>query len=412
MSIDKAATPFEKVVMIALLLSPILQSYGWGRFDFASLLTIGLAFIHLLKNGFRNSRLPFWMTIYLLFWYFSHFISNKFPISIFPLGIIRIFVTYIMFYDCFEFNYFIKKYRLFGFVFIAFFFVQTIVRYATGKVLPGMFTFLPMKFSDVSEFVGGLEFRDRDSSFFSEPAHFVQFLLPLLAVELFFYNRKSWPRILAIIITLLLMQSGNALLGLVVFGIAFVIDYFRGKWSLKKILGFSLILLITGLASYYYINSAMGESLLERQDTISSNSLETRGYANSGFVRIYRGYYIYQDYSLLDKFIGNDCAQHMEEVVNHSVYSWTFDDNIYFNTFQSFLVYTGIIGTLIFTIFYIGQWKKTNFCGRTILMVFLALSFISSMHFHEIMAVYMLIPFALGNNDSQKEDNPCSCVKT
>ena len=286
---------FGKVVMISLLLSPVLQIYGWGKYNVASLLTLSLAIVGLLLFKASSKKMPKWICVYLAFWYFSHLLANEFPSSLFPLGIIRIFLTYLVFYDFFELPFFLNQYRKISSFFLFFFAIQTFSRFILGKTIVGVFTFLPIATSDLGEFSSHILDSPRDSAFFSEPAHFVQFLLPLLAIELLYYKRKSWARIVAIVLALLIMQSGNAVIGLLIIGVFYFFSYHQGKFTTKKLFGFLGVVVAVALAGYLYINSSMGANLLQRQETISSNSIETQGYAGSAFMRIYRGYLIFQN---------------------------------------------------------------------------------------------------------------------
>lgn len=394
---EKTILFFNKVVMIALLLSPILQTYGWGKYNFASLLTLGLALIHFSVKA-KRTKMPKYIGTFLLYWLFSHVIANDFPQSLFPFGIIRIALIYMMFYDCFNLNYFVKKYRLLTLILIGFFYIQTFSRFVAGKVIPSVFSFLSLSITnDATGFFSQLQVETRDSSFFSEPAIFVQFLLPILALELLYFEKKSWFRIGSIVLTLLLLQSGNALLGMLVVGMFYILSFYRGKFTFKKIIGLSLISIIIIVGSSIYIKSDMGESLMERGNTVSIGAYD-EGYVGSGFIRVYRGYFIYNDYSFLNKVFGNDNEDYIKAVIKRSPWGWTFRNETYFNTFQSFLIYTGIIGTLLFGVFYVRQWKQTNYCGKSILACYLALSFIALMHFNAMMAIFLLIPYALKNN--------------
>ena len=302
-----------------------------------------------------------------------------------------------MFYDCFNLEYFINKYRLFTLIFILFFCVQTVSRLTMGKVIPGVFSFLPLAISDdTMGFFSSLQESERDCSLFSEPAIFVQFLFPMLALELLYYEKKSWFRISIIVLTLLFLQSGNALLGTSILGVFFIISYFKGRLSIKKVIGLAVVSFLIIFVGSTYIKSEMGEKLMDREETIAVGAYE-EGYVGSGFIRIYRGYFIYKDYSLIDMIKGNDNVDHIKSVIKSSQWGWTFHNETYFNTFQSFLLYTGIIGTLIFGLFFVKQWRSTTYCGKSILACYLALSFIALMHFNTLMAIYMLIPFALKN---------------
>ena len=398
--------------MMTLLLSTILQTYGWGKFDFASILTLLLATISLFLHGREKPQMPFWLGVYFAFWYFSNMLCNDFPQAVFPMGIIKAFLVYLMFYNTgLRLNYFIGKYRKIALVCIVFFVIQTISRVFFNHVIVGVLSFLPVAIvSDNAGYLLWLSEMDRDSSFFSEPAMFVQFLLPLLVIELFYFPKKSWGRIIAIVLTLLFLQSGNALLGLAVIAVFYLWKYIIQKKSVKSIFSVILVLIVAGIGAFVYIQSDMGQALSNRSVTIQNDSYETTGYATSGFIRIYRGYYIYNEYPLKYKIIGNDNEDYIQEVIGHSKMSWAFHDETYVNTVQAFLIYTGIIGTFFYLLFFINQWRKTNYCGRNILALLMMLSFIAALHFREIMALYLMIPFAMKKEEKYEEKSIASRV--
>lgn len=397
---------FGNVVMVTLLLSTILQTYGWGRFDFASILTLFLAVISLVIYGKEKPRMPFWLTAYFVFWYFSHLLAGVFPQSILPLGIIKAFLVYLMFYNTgIRIEYFVKQYRLIASICIVFFIIQTISRNVFNHVIVGVASFLPIAIiNDQSGYLSWLSEMDRDSAFFSEPAMFVQFLLPLLSIELFYCQKKSWSRILVIVVTLLLLQSGNALLGMAIIAAFFLWKSVVKRKSAKTMFGLIIIVVMAIAGAYFYAQSEMGQKLLNRSATIEKDSYETTGYATSGFIRIYRGYYIFRDYPVVYKIIGNDNDAYIQSIINHSEMSWAFHDESYVNTVQAFLIYTGMIGTLFFLLFFIDQWKTTNYCGRAILSILFVLCFIAALHFREIMALYLMIPYSMKKNENDDKN--------
>ena len=228
----------------------------------------------------------------------------------------------------------------------------------------------------------------RSSSFFSEPAHFAQFLLPLFAIELF-YDKSKTRNLIAIAIgaTLLLLRSGNGLLGMAAV-LIFLAPYYYKKGRKNSGLAFIVTALLIGIVGYYYMNSEIGSSLMERQDEIS---IVYEGGSRSGFLRMWRGLYVYQDYSFLEKLIGcpNETTQlgHVASsgmlMVEHA--------ELYFNAFWKILLNTGIIGLGIFIYIIICLWRGNNLCGKAILASLIALSLIAGIYMSHTMILFLVL---------------------
>ena len=388
---------FGRIVAWTLLLSAILQTYGWGKYDFAFVITVLLAIINLLRNGFHKEILPRYFFAFIVFWYMSHLVAGG---SILHLGIIRVLLVYYLFFDTIDITYFIKQYERVAMVCIIFFFVQEISVRFTGTRIPGVFQFLPLAVAtDSASYYLHMAEMSRSASFFSEPAHFVQFLLPLLAVEVFFYQKIKVKWVIVICLTLLLLQSGNALFGMIAIFLVYMYTlHFKTKISYRIPLVLMVGVLVAGIG-YFYLSSDMGQKLLDRKNTISLSDVENRGYGGSGFMRISRGYYVFNEYSAFKKIIGDDTSDYIDDAISRSPVSMFFkDDDRYLNTIQTTLCYTGFVGLFLFVLMIIGLWKDSGICGRAVLMTFISLSFIAALFFSESMAIYMLIPYCLKQN--------------
>lgn len=391
-------TFFERLVNFTLLLCPILQIYGYGKFDFAFIWTLILAFISLFKKH-DNIKMPKLLLIYLIYSFVIFFLSiRKFDASsIIPLGLIRTTLVYVMFFKWFNYGLFRKYYEKMALICIAFFIVQEIGFYTIGQRVSGVLDFLPLSDSlrggDSEIYYASMSFAKRSSSFFSEPAHFVQFLLPLLAIELFDTNSKfSKLLVVMIIITLLLLQSGNALLGLVAVGIVFLIKILKEKNMVKKIIVLSVLLVSGGYVVLTYMGSEMGQKLMERSEELDSSSMEE----TSGFQRIYRGYFVFDEYNFIEKTIGIHSETGIEEKLQKSKVAFTFGKNErYFNTVQNILLKTGYIGCFILILLFFKIWRGNNYAGKAIILTFTLLAFVSSLYMSMYMLIYILLSYTL-----------------
>lgn len=383
----------SRLVTILLLLSPILQTYGWeGGLNFSLIINTLFIVVFLLKKGLCNS-IPKWLTIYIIYYLFIYYVQLRDFKSILPLNIIYPILAYMMLFKCIDLRILIKYYKAIAAICIAFFFIQELSYYTTGIRINGMISYLPLALNvdDAVGFYDSVAERTRSSSFFSEPAHFVQFLLPLFAILLLDNNRKNYLFAGIIFITLLLLQSGNAVFGLVAVFCVFVYKVLANSSAKYKLLGIAGSMALSVAVYGVYINSNMGEELTERQDEVSGEVEIT-----SGFIRIFRGYYVFDTYSSLEKICGLPHKQSIKEKIDISEVYYMFDDNdMYFNAIQTILIRTGYIGLLLFLIMLISIWRNNSYSGKAIILTFFILSFISSLFFSMTMAMYLILAYNL-----------------
>lgn len=397
----KDITFFDKCVNLLLLFSPILQTYGWGKFDFAFIIGSLFAIYNIIIKGFNHKVLPKYLFYYYSYWYVSNLLATLSFSGFFHLGLIKTVLIYMLFFQHIKIQYFIRVYEKLAIVAIVFFFIQELSFRFTGSRIPGVIQSLPLALDQIdssTEYLKKITEMSRSGSFFSEPAHFVQFLLPLLSIELFYYNKIRYKWVLVILLVLLLLQSGNALLGLSAVGLMYFINILRNKKNRIGILIISFF--VCSIIGYIYIKSDMGADLLKRQNTMTVSDVENQGYAGSGFVRTMRGYYLFAEYSTLKKILGDDTPEYITTCANSSSVSIYFfgDDDRYMNNFQNILCYTGFIGLLLIILLIGTLWQGTTTCGKAILLQLILISFVASIYFTDSMAVYLLLPYYIKKN--------------
>lgn len=395
---------FSTIVVFMLLIYPVLQTYGYGHYNFAFIIMTVLSIFALFRTGF-HSYMPKLLNYYFIFWGVSHILMASSASAMIPVGVIRTYLLFNMVFKEFDYAKCLKFYNILAIVFLAFFFFQEFIYATTGFRVLGVSQSLPLALSveDADAYYQKMMMNERSASFFSEPAHFVQFLLPLLAIKLFQPARRlDYVFALVIVVALLLMQSGNAFLGLAAIGVSFVVEKILHDFNIKKLLLFVLLSFAVGVTAKYYINSEMGQHLLERQD-----QLDVKGDAQtglSGFMRIFRGYYVYDAMSPIEKVIGADDGKRIDSAIASSSVAWSFKDNdYYFNVVQTLLIRTGIIGTIIFLLFMLSSFRSVNSCGKAILTILLFLSFISAIHFTPVMALYILLALSCNKEYEQRK---------
>lgn len=285
---------------------------------------------------------------------------------------------------------------------ILFFFAQEISYYILGNRISGLISSLPLHIGmDMADLVNFQANSARSCSFFSEPAHFAQFLLPLFAIELF-YDKSRRHLLFAIIIglTLLLLQSGNGLFGLIVVLLS-AIPYFRKIKQRNTLFMFLLYVVIVFVAGYFFFNSEMGNSMLGRQEELS---ISYEGGSMSGFLRVWRGYYVFSDYSFFEKIFGcPDITAQVEHIKSVGLLIGTSAE-LYFNAFQKILLNTGFIGVLIFVFIVVKLWRDNSFCGRVILLTFVVISFIAAIYMSHTMILFFVLSKSM-KDENQKQLN-------
>lgn len=389
---------FEVATILYLLLRPVLTIYGGMNWGYDSILLLGLMFFYVIdiiqkkKNPLKC--LPKILVVYFIWLIICNYLSAG---SLIPFGNIYMLLTFCLVFSVVDMKLLLKYYRWIAIAAIVLFFFQEFSYATTGYRISGIIEWLPFRLGgesvDAGKFVTMKEEMTRSSSFFSEPAHFAQFLLPLFAIELFkIHNFRSaiFPGIM--IVVLLFLQSGNALVGLACVGVVFILKLLNIKSLIKKIVLFIVIGGCAIIGGTYYIQSTMGEKLLERQETITGDAEYS-----SGFLRVYRGYYVYDEYSFIEKIIGINNYDKIKQKRDQSEVSFLFldDDDFYFNCFQDFLLRTGIIGGIMFFILCYSLWKNNSFPGKAIIFTFFVLSFTASLYMSTTMILYLYLSYKL-----------------
>lgn len=391
---------FSKLVIWALILSPILQIYGYGSISLTDLI---ITFLILISICIRkiSFKLPRYIHQYFYYFFIVTIVSCLFDVhELVPrlIGIFRTYLKFCLFFSNFYWSYFYKRYKQIILLVIIVFVAQEISYRTTGLRISGLIPFLPL-ISSFENMEGSFTFYEhlalinRSASLFSEPAIMVQYILPFFAVSLFQENGKS--RILfagASALTILFSFSGNGIIGLSVILIVYSIRHLK-KINVKTLVLIISIIGIIGVTSFASIkNSETVKEYSSRVNEIKniSSSMEL----SSGFYRIYRGYYVYGEYNFFQKVFGIYNFSRIREKIEQCEYSYTFDENdMYFNSIQNFLIKTGIIGLILFICFLCSLYKGNDYCSKSIILTLLVLSFIASIYLNDIMVIYLLIPY-------------------
>lgn len=235
---------------------------------------------------------------------------------------------------------------------------------------------------------------DQPSSLFREPAQYAQFLGVFLPIELFTggNERKLYtPFSLMAIIILALLKSGNGLLILAIILLFKLPSYIRNATAYKKILTITILLPIMIFATFRLIATEGGQETIGR---ISELSIDPTGRTStSGYMRVIRGFQIFDGLPTLNKFVGANDASILSYSANTDaviVGEGIFD--LYFNGIQNILIYRGIIGLFLFLILLYSLHRDNNSVSRVFIIVFLLISLVANTYLTHLMICCLAIP--------------------
>lgn len=243
-----------------------------------------------------------------------------------------------------EFDKLYKYYKQVAYICICFFLFQEIVLLATGNIVPGIFTFLPTVYGDSASFISNrLLESNRPSSFFLEPSYLAQFLYPLVAMELFWNKDNNHLRNAVIhSFIIFLIRSGN---GILLLGIIWSIWIIFS--DVRKIKKYTIVFLggIGAIAMLAFKPDFILE-LLSRTQELTISGAEDR-HLSSGFIRFFRGYYLYFSLPTINQIFGVNPAQLEDYMLSNSL--GLFDrDTAFLNGIQTILCLYGCIGAVFY----------------------------------------------------------------
>jgi len=394
-------SPFSKFVTIVLLLDTVLNIYGTEATSVSAIVQAICIFIYIVffaphkSISLQIASLPRW-----LIWYFLYSLLTTAFTGSFPIGNIKIVLWYIVFFNVIDLRYLFKCYQSLAIFIIAFFYLQEVTYLVTGMRVLGFIPGMPIRLisadSGVEDFFAEVATNTRSFSIFSEPAHLAQWLIPLLCIRLFSKQYYSLWRAGLIAITLLLTKSGNAMFGLSAVGVFYVFNGLFKTRTLKSKIRALLFVSVGIVAVYGFLNSSLGAEVMNRKETLSVEGEMDKGYATSSFMRIYRGYFIYADYSLVEKVFGNPSGDAFLQHASHSGISSLFKGHdTYLNTVQRILIYTGLIGAFLIVLFVINLWRDNTKSARAMLLAWIVFSFISSGLFTGYTSMYIALIYLI-----------------
>ena len=331
----------KKIYHILLVLYPILSGYGFSaQLDFGILLLLisGSLYISKKRNKvkftfFRGYNL-FFITAVIL----SLAVLKTIPIRLILFSINLWLATALVDIELLR--------RYYGYV-VAFccgyFILQEITYNLTGTRISGLTTLVPTIYGAISEKYVAIQTKvPRSAAFFLEPSYFAQYLFPYIVINIFSKQKNAFKKVIAVSLIMFLIKSGNGtILLLLIWGIWFLFS------NIKAYIKISVVaVMLMGLVGVYLIDSSIFETLLSRTSelhtTTNTNMEESE---TSGFIRFFRGYYLYNDMPLFNKLFGstNDAVI---AAMRASPFLWNKDQ--FMNGIQTLLIYNGLFICLLY----------------------------------------------------------------
>lgn len=393
------ACGFKNLAMLLLAWYPILDIYksplllGYGR-----LLVLLLCIVSFFTSGgdLLKLNLPRQYYVYWMWCAFAYFISFLPQIEItalIPGGLDLVLFSIILnFYlSVFDVDAFKKHLKVVVIIAGVILVIQELMYFTSGSrfiaLLPSgeLVDRLPMH-----DLIDAQMRAKRSCSLFREPAHFAQFLLPVLCLEIFSEKNKEklfTPYELFIILILVLLRSGNGFVGLIVLYGVKGVSYFKNVKMGEKIFMLFVSLPLLTYAVNTYISTEAGMDMLERSEELENDD------SAASYIRVYRGYALYSELPFENKILGinND---NLMKIIPHTTISYLFNGeavhDLYMNGIQMVLVHNGLIGLLICIWMFISIGKRRTIQGKMQLMLLLTLALLGQIYLSYTMLYTML----------------------
>ena len=222
----------------------------------------------------------------------------------------------------------------------------------------------------------------RPCAFFIEKSYMAYYMVIYLCIEFFHGNTKDilFSKLaIAIIVTLIMLQSGSGMVGMALLIVAKVLTFY---WNKKTVRYLALLLAIPVLLFFFklYVSTDIGFAMLDRQTELSTEG-------TSGYTRIVEGYLYYSSLNDVQKLFGTSYAD-----LNNLTYLSYSNRNFSLNGIQYPLIQLGIVGLILWLLFYIYVFRKTSICGKMCVLVYIVLSALEVTYLGSYMVMLTIIP--------------------
>lgn len=389
-----------KIIMLLLAAYPILGIYKSpiSVFSWGDLLLLVAMVASVCANGVKKSfSYPkyyklYWSIVAINYIIISHLKISSFIPGGFSFALFSLMLGFSI--PKFNFSVFIKYFRIIFVIAAVVLFLQEVCYYALGYRFSVLIPFgRLMDDVPIDSLIFEHMFGARSCSLFREPAHFAQFALPLLAIELFKKENTEklfTPFSIFIILTLVVLRSGNGFVGLML--LVFIkVWYFLIKTKNKHrfvIMGVALFASIVLIGRY--VQTEAGSGMLERVSEMENDE------DAASYIRIYRGFRVFEELPPANKLIGIS-QDNLLKVIYSSSVSFLFSGDkqydLYFNGIQNSLMSTGLMGTIMLLIVFFQLCKNNSILAKTNIFLFVVMSFLGQIFLSFFMMISIIIAF-------------------
>ena len=280
-----------------------------------------------------------------------------------------------------DFNSF-RKYVQYAAVFAsAGLLLQIALYFVLGFYPPLVIPYLPMATGESARelFIQYLS-EDRPACFFLEPSNYSYYAVLDLSLALLDSDglKKNLKIVFFLTFSLIISRSGSAY---VLMALVYFIYLFYSYQNLSNKIKSRIVVLMFCLPLLYPLLSATEEvqKLFMRTQEFKLDDVESNSHA-SGYLRMYRGFMIFQEMNIEEKIIGIGHSNVEMFKKNHSniMLDMGSDDEegLYLNGLSQILIYNGFIGILLCIISLYPYLKNKN--SRIYVILFFGGAFISS----------------------------------
>lgn len=388
---------------LLIVLFPIFSIYGFSpALDLGSILIfITGTFCFLTKVSSTNLTLP---DGYKCFFYVAIILGLLF-IKTIPLRLILFTIN--LYFACkyIDINKFIFYYNKTVYFCCLFFIIQELTYCLFNERISGIVNFIPTIYGDntdkiIDQVING----SRSPSFFSEPSYLAQYIFPYIIIKMNSINKKDIQKGILASLVILLTFSGTGIFLLFIIWIIWFL-FSNIKFAIKFTTAFICIL---GVLIILIYDNSIFDSLLNRSVELQSYEGDEE-YISSGFIRFFRGYFLYEELPLTNKLLGS----------SNTLIASLMNENIYFmgkekflNGVQTLLIYNGLLVCILYFRHLILFYKKSpNSLMLAMIICYLFLMIGESYYLSSRSFIVILILCGITNNSLNLKNKQITQLK-
>lgn len=390
-----------KLLIIILLFGPLLELYSFpiliNNLFLFILILIGLPLSIINWNFFRikirktsylvlYSQFIIWITFVYILMFSNAGIHSYNSMFSFVLSNITIIILLL---NKFDVKFLIGTYCKIALCFSILLIIQFVVYYGMNYSLLLKIPFLSYYDDNVASVILESGKSIRIASVFSEPSTFCLYVFPAAIIYMIGIQgviRKNYYLSSLIILSILLSTSGNGITILFLFGVLYSVDKLTKKWMF-----ISFVIFIGILYTVYkigYLNDIILNIFIPNEYT---------GLTKADY-RVYRGFLIYNDLPFINQLLGlgwRNATPFMQENNIKTIFDFSAGKEIenleYFNSICQILIYSGIIGLILFLRYCISIYRNNIKSIKYVVLLICFLMFSSSLLGSAQWLVYMIL---------------------